>query len=75
LSWPGEFESVRGGEFVISLQGASRTVSGIDVAELVSGADFINHSENFVLITLLSGDRFWLVSSRGFQLDDAFKMV
>jgi hypothetical protein len=71
LSWPGQHELLRRGEFVLSLIGASRTISGIDPPELVSGADFINPSEPFVLITLPSGDRFWLVTSRGFELDEA----
>lgn len=74
LSWPGENKSVRRGELVISLQGATPTVSGIDLPEVVSGADFVNPSEPFVLMTLPSGDRFWLVPSRSFELDDAFKL-
>ena len=49
-------------------------VSDIDLPEVVSGADFVNPSEPFVLITLLFGDRFWLVPARGFDLDDAFKL-
>jgi len=74
LSWPGEDKYIRRGEVVISLEGASCTVSGINLPELVSGADFVNPSEPFVLITLASGDRFWLVPSRGFDLDEAHKL-
>lgn len=71
LSWSGENELVRRGEFVISLAGGSRVISAIDAPELVSGADFIDPHEPFVLITLPSGDRYWLVMSRPSALDDA----
>jgi hypothetical protein len=71
LSWPGENELVRRGELVISLQGASRIISGIDLPELVSGSDFIDPHEPFVLVTLPNNDRFWLVMSRPSALDDA----
>lgn len=71
LSWPGENELVRRGELVISLEGSSRIISSIDVPELVSGADFIDPHEPFVLITVPSGDRYWLVMSHPSALGDA----
>jgi hypothetical protein len=60
LSWPLEPSGKVRGELIISLQSASRIISDIDVPELVSGSDFIDPNEAFVLITLPSGDRFWL---------------
>jgi hypothetical protein len=73
LSWPGETELGRRGEFIISLHGASRTISEIDVPGLASGSDFIDPNEPFVQVTLPSGDRFWLVMMRPSELDDAMK--
>lgn len=70
LSWPGETELTRRGTFIISLQGASRTISEIDATELVSGSDFIDPNERFVRITLPSGDRFWFAMMRPNDLDD-----
>ena len=70
LSWAGETELNRRGEFILSLQGASRTISDIDVPDLISGSDFIDPNEPFVKIALPSGDRFWLVMMRPSELDD-----
>ena len=73
LSWSGETELSRRGELIISLQGASRTISEIDVPDLASGSDFIDSNEPFVRVTLPSGDRFWFVMMRPSELDDAMK--
>ncbi len=71
LSWTGETELHRRGELIISIQGASRIITAIDAPALVSGTDFIDPNEPFVLVTLPSGDRYWLVMSRPSELDDA----
>src|SRR6266550_329331 len=68
LSWPGETSLSRSGEFIISPKEASRTISDIDVPDLISGSDFIDPNEPFVRITLPSGDRFWLVMMRPSEL-------
>jgi len=47
LSWPGETNLSRPGEFIISLKEASRTISDIDVSDLISGSDFIDSKEPF----------------------------
>jgi hypothetical protein len=70
LSWAGETELSRRGEFILSLQGASRTITDIDVPDLISGSDLIDPNEPFVRIILPSGDRFWLVMMRPSELDD-----
>jgi len=70
LSWAGETELSRRGEFILSLQGASRTITDIDVPDLISGSDLIDPNEPFVRILLPSGDRFWLVMMRPSELDD-----
>ena len=70
LSWAGETELSRRGELTLSLQGASRTITDIDVPDLISGSDFIDPNEPFVRIILQSGDRFWLVMMRPSELDD-----
>ena len=70
LSWAGETDLSRRGELILSLQGASRTISDIDVPDLVSGSDFIDPNEPFVKIVLPSGERFWLVMMRPSELDD-----
>jgi|SRR5882724_249124 len=70
LSWAGETDLSRRGEFILSLRGASRTISDIDVPDLISGSDFIDPNESFVRITLPSEDRFWLVMMRPSELDD-----
>lgn len=72
LSGAGETE-LRRGEFILPLQGASRTISDIDVPDLLSGSDFIDPNEPFVKISLRSGDRFWLVMMRPFELDEAIR--
>ena len=70
LSWAGETELHRRGELIISLHGASRTISEIDLPNLVSGSDFIDPNEPFVNIALPSGDRFWLVMMRPSEVDE-----
>jgi len=77
LSWAGETDLSRRGEFILSLQGASRTISDIDVPDLISGSDLINPNEPFVRITLPSGGIFWLVMMCPSELDemDANKYV
>jgi len=75
LSWAGETELNCRGVFILSLQGASRTISDIEVPDLISGSDFIDPNEPFVKITLPSGDRFWLVMMRPSELDDRYVTV
>ncbi len=70
LSWAGETDLSRRGEFILSLKGASLTISAIDVPDLISGSDFINPNEPFVRIVLPSGDRFWLVMMQPSELDE-----
>lgn len=69
LSWAGETELIRG-EFILALQGASRTISDIDTLDLVSGSGFIDPNEPFVRITLPTGDRFLLVMMRPSEVDE-----
>ena len=71
LSWAGETDLNRRGEFILALKGASLTTSNIEVGELVSGSDFIDPNEPFVRITLPSGNTFWLVMMRPSELDEA----
>jgi len=70
LSWPGETDLGRPGEFIISLKEASRTISDIDVSDLISGSDFIDRKEPFVRITFPSGETHWLVMMLGSGFDD-----
>lgn len=70
LSWPIEPEGTRRGELVISLKGASRAISATDLGEIVSGHDFIDPHEKFVLITLPSGEKYWLVMMRPLELEN-----
>jgi hypothetical protein len=71
LKWSLEPSDTVRGELVISLQGASRIVSDIDVRALVSGSNLIDPNEAFVLVTVPSGDRYWLAMMRPSELDDA----
>lgn len=70
LKWSLEPSDTVKGELVISLQGASRIVSDIDVTALVSGSNLIDPNEAFVLVTLPSGDRYWLAMMRPSDLED-----
>ena len=72
LKWSLEPSDTVRGELVISLQGASRIVSDIDVPALVSGSNLIDPNEAFVLVTLPSGDRYWLAMTRPSELDARF---
>ncbi len=58
------------GEFIISVKEASRTISDIDVSDLISGSDFIDRKEPFVRITFPSGETHWLVMMLGSGFDD-----
>ena len=73
VSWAGETEASRRGELILSLQGTSRTISDIDVPDLMSGTDFIDRNEPFVRIILPSGARFWFVMMRPLELDEAIR--
>lgn len=60
LSWSLEPSGKARGELIISLRGAERRISDIDPRELVSGSNLIDSDDAFVLITLPTGDRYWL---------------
>ena len=66
----GETNLGRPGEFIISLKEASRTISDIDVSDLISGSDFIDSKEPFVRITFPSGETYWFVMMLGSGFDD-----